>query len=100
MRDFQIKKAAPEERPDTRSLGFTDRSYRVTGIRTMWAGPDGSGDTREDVDVTITAEEQRRGVELADWWRECEYAGILGVDLPPPPPWHKPFRRITRIAYG
>lgn len=45
-----------------------------------------------------TAEDQRRRYELSEWIRECWYAGILGVDLPPAPPWYVEPRMITGIV--
>jgi hypothetical protein len=40
----------------------------------------------------LTAEQQQGSKDLDDWWRECEYAGICGVDLPPTPRWYRPWR--------
>ncbi len=98
-RNVLLEPFIPPERPDTRALGFRDQTYRAQ-VRSYAVGPGVMEAHDEEVEVRLTAESQRRTAELADWWRECEYAGILGVELPPPPPWHKPFRRVTRIMYG
>lgn len=74
-----------------RVLVEVDRTITVSGVEYPSGQP-------FRFSFTDTAESQRRSRELADWWRECEYAGILGIALPPPPPWRKAPKVITGIV--